>query len=105
MERQHAGAALPHNPPRMRKDVDKFPQLPEDSTAGHAAWNDWPWKLHRINGKRYELYNLKEDPMETTDLSKDPKQAQRCERMKKELDAWMRSVIRSINGEDYTTIK
>jgi arylsulfatase A-like enzyme len=101
MAKQHAGAPLPHNPPRMRKDVDEFPQFSEDTAKGHAAWNDWPWKLHRINGKTFELYNLIDDPMERTDLSKDPKHNQRLERMKKELDAWMRSVVRSLNGRDY----
>jgi arylsulfatase A-like enzyme len=101
MEKQQAGAALPHDPPRMRKDVDKFPQFPEDTAKGHAAWNDWPWKLHRINGKRFKLYNLTDDPMETTDLVKDPKHKQRLQQMKKELNAWMRSVVRSLNGEDY----
>ncbi len=101
MEKQHAGAPLPHDPPRMRKDVDEFPQFPEDAATGHAAWNDWPWKLHRIKGNRFELYNLTDDPMETTDLSKDPKHTARLERMKKELDTWMRSVVRSLNGKDY----
>ena len=101
MNKQQAGAPLPHNPQRMRKDVDEFPQFPEDKAKGHAAWNDWPWKLHRINGERFELYNLTEDPMETTDLSKDPDHTRRFEQMKKELDGWMRSVVRSLNGKDY----
>tara|TARA_B100000809_G_scaffold217525_1_gene223761 strand:+ start:269 stop:580 length:312 start_codon:yes stop_codon:yes gene_type:complete len=48
MEKPQAGAPLPHDPPRMRKDVDAFPKFPEASAKGHAAWNDWPWKLHRI---------------------------------------------------------
>lgn len=101
MEKQQAGGPLPHDPPRMRKDVDEFPQFPEHTTKGHAAWNDWPWKLHRINGERFELYQLTDDPMEQADLSKDPQHAQRMGRMQKELDAWMRSVIRSLNGKDY----
>lgn len=101
MEKQQAGAPLPHDPPRMRKDVDEFPQFPEDTAKGHAAWNDWPWKLHRINGRKLELYNLADDPMETTDLARDPRHRQRLERMGSELDAWMRSVIRSLNGRDY----
>lgn len=101
MEKQQAGAPLPHDPPRMRKDVDEFPQFPEHTANGHAAWNDWPWKLHRINGDKFELYNLTADPMEKTDLSEDPQQAQRMDRMKKDLDAWMRSVIQSLNGKDY----
>lgn len=102
MERQLAGASLPHDQERISKDVYKFPQFQEDKTTGHAAWNDWPWKLHRINGNRFELYNLIDDPMETFDLSTQPDYQQRFNKMKKELDIWMRSVVRSINGEDYT---
>ncbi len=101
MEKQQAGAPLPHNQERMSKDVAEFPQYPEDTVRGHAAWNDWPWKLHRIKGKTYELYNLEVDPMEQTDLSTHPEYKQRFERMQKELDAWMRSVVRSTNGADY----
>lgn len=101
MEKQHAGAPLPHDPPRMQKDVDAFPQFPEEFATGHAAWNDWPWKLHRIDGERYELYQLIDDPMEETDLSGQSEHKERFDRMKKELDAWMRSVVRSINGDDY----
>lgn len=101
MQKQLADAPLPHNPLRMKKDVDEFPIFPEDITTGHAAWNDWPWKLHRIDGNNFELYNLTTDPMESVDLSKNNQHKQRLERMKKELDVWMRSVIRSLNGEDY----
>lgn len=105
MEKQQAGVPEPHDPPRMRKDVDEFPQFPEDSAKGHAAWNDWPWKLHRINGKKYELYNLADDPMEKNDLAGNPAHKQRFERMKRELDRWMRSVVRSLNGKDYNKKK
>lgn len=105
MEKQQAGAPLPHDAVRMRKDVDEFPQFPEETTTGHAAWTDWPWKLHRIKGTKFELYNLSDDPMEKTDLSKDPTQAQRVKQMQQELDTWMRSVIRSINGKDYQDLK
>ncbi|MDF1862162.1 MAG: sulfatase-like hydrolase/transferase [Verrucomicrobiales bacterium] len=101
MEKQLAGDPLPHDPPRMRKDVDEFPQFPGDTATGHAAWNDWPWKLHRIDGDTFELYHLIDDPMEKTDFSKDPEHAQRLERMKQELAAWMRSVVESLNGDDY----
>ena len=101
MEKQKAGAPLPHNPGRMKKDVDEFPQLSEDATTGYAAWNDWPWKLHRINGSTFELYHLGEDPMETRNLASDPAHAERLERMKEELNVWMKSVMRSLNGKDY----
>lgn len=101
MEKQQAGAPLPHDPPRMLKDVNDFPQFPGDTAKGHAAWNDWPFKLHRVNGNAYQLYNLEADPMEATDLSTRPEHQQRLERMKKELGAWMRSVVGSLNGNDY----
>ena len=101
MERQQAGDPPPHNARRMQKDVDEFPQFSEETSNGHAAWNDWPWKLHRINGKKYELYNLADDPMEKIDRSGDPEQKSRMSQMQNELDAWMRSVVRSINGSDY----
>lgn len=102
MEKQQAGLPVPHDPPRMQKDVYEFPQFDEDTTTGHSAWNDWPWKLHRIDGDTFELYNLEDDPMETTDLSADPKHASHLKRMKDELDTWMRSVINSLNGKDYS---
>lgn len=101
MEKQLAGEPLPHDESRLLKDVYEFPQFPEDSAQGHAAWNDWPWKLHRIDGKDFELYNLEDDPMETDDLSEHPGQRERLAAMKADLDAWMRSVVRSLNGEDY----
>lgn len=102
MQQQQAGAPLPHNAARILKDVDQFPQFPEDTTKGHAAWTDWPWKLHRINGTQYELYDLSEDPMELQDRAADPDQQQRRKRMQRQLDEWMRSVVRSLNGADYT---
>ena len=108
MEKQQADEPLPHNLNRIAKDVDEFPQYPEGKSTGHAAWNDWPWKLHRITegkndieNERFELYNLDADPMESNDLADDPKYEERLVRMRNELDAWMRSVVRSINGKDY----
>lgn len=101
MEKQQAGLPVPHNEHRMQKDVSEFPQFDLETANGHAAWTDWPWKLHRINGKRYELYNLQTDPMETKDLLADANQQSRVASMKKELHDWMRSVVRSLNGDDY----
>ena len=101
MQKQQAGAPTPHNPQRMQKDVAEFPQFPEDTTTGHAAWTDWPWKLHRINGTTWELYNLATDPEEAVNLISHPAQQQRAEQMQKALADWMASVIRSLNGKDY----
>jgi hypothetical protein len=75
----------------------------EAHRTGHAAWLDGEWKLHRIAGEegspRFELYRLDDDPGETTDLaSRHPAQ---LASMARALDAWMRSVLSSLNGEDY----
>ena len=78
---------------------------PQDTFPGHAAWLDWPWKLHRIEKKggkgnvRLELYNLAEDPMEKTTVA--DAHADRAAAMRKALEAWQTSVVRSLNGEDY----
>jgi arylsulfatase A-like enzyme len=74
-----------------------------DDRPGHAAWIDGDWKLHRIPGRngnvRYELYNLKSDPAEGTDVA--AANGERGERMQRELEEWQRSVVGSLNGEDY----
>jgi hypothetical protein len=101
MDKQQAGKPTPHNPYRMSKDVHKFPNYDINTTKGHTAWNDWPWKLHRIEGEKYELYNLEKDPMEKQNLVKDPQHQKRLKSMKTDLRTWMKSVIRSLNGEDY----
>ncbi len=76
---------------------------PEDNLPGHAAWLDGHWKLHRVPTKSgevdYVLFDLAADPQETTDLAS--QQPDRVRRMKAGLDAWQRSVVGSLNGEDY----
>jgi arylsulfatase A-like enzyme len=78
-------------------------QYPLDSLPGHAAWLDWPWKLHRIEDKqgavRWELYQLVKDPMEQEDLLE--AESEMVSQMKSELENWQRSVVRSLNGLDY----
>ena len=103
--RQQAGAPLPHDAARLAKDTDRFPSYPTahalGHAPGHAAWLDWPWKLHRIDGERYELYDLEADPLESDDLAGDPAQAARVAHMQSVLQGWMRRVIQSANGVDY----
>ena len=89
---------------RLRLEAGEITrQYPEDSFPGHAAWLDWPWKLHRIQdrngGIRFELYNLAEDSEEKNNLIEG--QSGRAESMKSALEAWQKSVIRSLNGLDY----
>lgn len=102
MDAQQAGKPTPL-PERLRKDIDDYPQFPEDQFQGHAAWLDWPWKLHRIEGKKvtFELYNLVTHPMEDNDQSANPDQAERLKTMKQDLAKWQLSVMRSLNGKDY----
>jgi arylsulfatase A-like enzyme len=94
------------NRARLRLDAGKISKTyPEDTFPGHAAWLDWPWKLHRIQNKkgmvRWELYHLGEDPMEASDQS--AAQPERVKAMQKDLENWLRSVVRSLNGKDYDT--
>jgi arylsulfatase A-like enzyme len=74
--------------------------------GGHAAWTDNRYKLlageSRRSGKagpRVELFDLLADPKEHHDLA-----AQNPEIVKKmtaDLEAWQRSVERSLSGADY----
>jgi arylsulfatase A-like enzyme len=75
-----------------------------DTTFGrHAAWLDNDWKLHRIEARtgvvKWELYNLATDQVESKDLL--TSEPQRAAKMKGELEAWLKSVVASLNGKDY----
>ena len=77
---------------------------PTDRFPGHAAWLDGDWKLHRIEidktgNVKWELYGLADDPTESRDLAQT--EPVRAGRMKQELERWLGSVARSLNGEDY----
>jgi hypothetical protein len=89
---------------RLRLDAGEITeQYPLDSFPGHAAWLDWPWKLHRIHSKKaevkFELYNLAEDPDEQNDLI--AQNTDRANSMKSQLQAWLTSIVHSLNGRDY----
>jgi len=102
LEAQKAGKEI-DDPFRLRLNAGKITkQYPKDTFPGHAAWLDWPWKLHRIEtkkGMKLELYNLIEDPEEGKDLA--AQNSERVKSMKARLEEWQRSVVRSLNGEDY----
>jgi arylsulfatase A-like enzyme len=94
----------PEDKTRLRLDAGKIrKQYPIDRFPGHAAWLDWPWKLHRIETEegnvKLELYHLEADGMETKDRAKT--EPERVAAMHEALKAWLRSVVRSLNGEDY----
>ena len=101
MEAQQAGEPTPH-PERLLKNINDFPKRDRSNFNGHAAWTQWPYKIHRIvsNGKQtVELYNLVTDPMEAKDLSKSD--ADRTATMLEQLDKWQNSVFDSWEGKDY----
>ena len=102
LEAQEAGRT--GDPARLRLDAGEITkQYPENTFGGHAAWIDWPWKLHRIQDKnanvKWELYNLAQDTAERDDLL--ALDIDRAKSMKSQLEAWQRSVVRSLNGKDY----
>jgi arylsulfatase A-like enzyme len=81
---------------------------------GHAAWLDWPYKLHTnaVAGRRGKkgqkagealptvlLYDVSKDPKETTDIC--AQEPDRVTKMTTALDAWKASVERSLAGADY----
>jgi arylsulfatase A-like enzyme len=101
MQAQKSGQPSPF-PERMLKNVNDFSGYPEGRYEGHAAWNQWPWKLHRIqNGDDVvlELYHLVDDPMETKNLA--TREPGRVNAMRTELEAWQASVFASAAGQDY----
>lgn len=102
MEAQRAGHEFD---PEGRLDLDAGEikqQFPEDEFPGHAAWLEYPWKLHRIienDRERFELYNLESDPEEARDVWST--QSERVKRMEASLADWQTAVMRSLNGKDY----
>lgn len=97
----------PNDPARVLPDAAKIGEAVSlTEFPGHAAWLDWPWKLHRLENKKshevtWELYNLATDADESTVLLAE--QPERVPAMQKELEDWLESVARSLNGHDYST--
>jgi len=95
----------PNDPARIRPDAGKIGgPVSLTQFPGHAAWLDWPWKLHRIENKKtgdvdWELYDLSADPDESRVLFAE--QPERVPQMQEALENWLESVARSLNGEDY----
>jgi arylsulfatase A-like enzyme len=102
MAAQQAGKPDPY-PERLLKNVRQFPTFGADALRGQSAWNDWPWKLHRMQKgaaePSFELYNLVDDPMEQKDRAGE--QPERVAAMRTALEHWQRSVLDSWAGKDY----
>jgi len=97
-EAQQAGEPVPK---QLVKRYEYAPPEPhtDENLPGHATWVDGDWKLHKLKGEKFELYHLGDDADETTDLA--AKEGERVKVMAAALEAWQRSVVRSLNGEDY----
>jgi arylsulfatase A-like enzyme len=87
----------------LRLNEIRIRPLPLDTLPGHAAWLQWPWKLHRIQdaaGKvTWELYDLQADSMEIENLFE--LNPERAATMGEALERWQHSVLRSQNGGEY----
>jgi len=100
---QQNGRDLP--PHELSVRAAELPQPPYslDEFPGHAAWINGDWKLHRVENKAgevtWELYDLAADRQEANDLAAVEKS--RVDDMRGELRDWLRSIVRSLNGEDY----
>ena len=93
-----------HDKSRLMLDAANIKSKhPHGNHSGHAAWLDWPWKLHKISGgnkkSKLELYNLADDPLEKKNLA--ASHPERVKEMRSQLDTWLGSVIDSLNGKDY----
>jgi arylsulfatase A-like enzyme len=105
LEAQQEGRE-PGDTARLRLDAAEIEKYdPEGVFRGHAAWLDWPWKLHRIEdpehkiARRFELYNLEADPREQRDAA--GCNPVRVAEMRKKLEVWLGKVVKSRNGADY----
>ncbi len=100
---QQAGGDLEPHASSLEAAQLPNPTYASEAYPGHAAWIDGDWKLHRITNKQgkisWELYNLADDPAEATDLAQSDDQ--RVQRMREALEKWLKSVVGSLNGEDY----
>ncbi len=103
LKAQQAGGDLPPHESSRRAAELPNPRYSNSQFPGHSAWIDRDWKLHRIESKnaavKWELYDLKKDPNETTDLLSD--RAEVVGRLKPHLSDWLVSVTDSLNGDDY----
>ncbi|MCP4376199.1 MAG: sulfatase-like hydrolase/transferase [bacterium] len=92
------------DPSRLDMDAAEIKKIyPEDKFPGRSVWLDWPWKLHRIDKRgepKFELYNLATDPNESKNQA--AAEPARVKKMTAALEVWLASVLRSLNGKDYT---
>ena len=105
------GGNEPADKSKLRLDAGEIKQkYSADQLRGHSAWIDGDWKLHRIAGggrkkapargdAKFELYNLAKDRKEANNVIDN--EPERAKKMKAALNKWQKSVVASLNGEDY----
>ena len=67
--------------------------------GGPSAWTENRYKLHKLPGGSYELYDIVADISEKSEISAEHPEI--VTRMKAALEEWQQSVLRSNRGEDY----
>ena len=77
----------------------RHPVARTEDFGGVAAWLDGRYKLIRTASRKPELYDLNADPYERRDLA--DRMPRRAATMLRRLEAWQRSVERSLTGADY----
>jgi hypothetical protein len=102
---QESGRDLPAHESSQRAAELPAKPFATDAFPGHSAWIDGDWKLHRIADKRggvkWEMYDLANDRVEAK--NRYTESGPRARRMRGQLESWLRSVVRSLNGADYAT--
>ncbi|MEM7391930.1 MAG: sulfatase-like hydrolase/transferase [Verrucomicrobiota bacterium] len=102
LKAQEAGGDLdPHSSsvkaaelPNPKHDVGNY--------QGHAAWIDGALKLHRMQTRdlvSWQLYHLKDDPKEEHNVMTSGHPS--LPGMMEAMEAWLKSVVGSLNGDDY----
>lgn len=104
LQQEQAGTVPPTAAAALTPTALLQKHYPDSEYPGHAAWIEGDFKLHRIpvqKGARFqlELYNLKEDPREANDLA--AREPERVKLLEQHLLSWEKSVVRSLNGDDY----
>ena len=82
---------------KIKKRENKIPFRLEDK--GALIDNNIKFVAHSIKSEKFELYDLKNDPKESIDISKTHPEI--FEEMKKEYLVWNNSVDASLKGKDY----
>ena len=77
----------------------EFDSARTEGFAGWSAWREGKWKLHHINGRIYELYDMEADPAETNNLASE--MPEMVEELAAKLQQWQHSAEVSLTRADF----